>query len=393
MPIVPFLDGIGAGGIGLVGGGDRRDAGAMPTASPLRDLSPNWFASVMGTGIVANAAVLLPAPIPGLRVLAAAAWVAAAALLAVGIALTAIQGRRDPGRLRRHLHDRAMAPFFGMPAMALLTVGAGALLVGRDVIGLALALDVAATLWVLGTLVGLAAFVVVPATMAARHRPGLRDVQPTWLLPVVGPMVSAATGAGLIAHLPTAGARLALLLACGALFAVSAVASAAVIALVVVRLHRHGIGEARLVPTLWIVLGPLGQSITAANLLAAAATGAGLPAAGALGTGALVYSLPVGAGALAWLSFAATVTGRTARTGLPFSLTWWSFTFPVGTCVTGASALAVHATAEPFTAVAIALFALLLAAWATTATRTARGLRPADRPRRRPIAPVAEPGS
>jgi tellurite resistance protein TehA-like permease len=39
------------------------------------------------------------------------------------------------------------------------------------------------------------------------------------------------------------------------------------------RLAYHGTGPARLAPTLWIVLGPLGQSITAGNLLGAAAQG------------------------------------------------------------------------------------------------------------------------
>ena len=42
-------------------------------------------------------------------------------------------------------------------------------------------------------------------------------------------------------------------------------------------------------------------------------------------------------------------------------LTWWSFTFPVGTCVTGAAALATHTGS-------VAL-AGLPTAWATVAVR------------------------
>ena len=59
-----------------------------------------------------------------------------------------------------------------------------------------------------------------------------------------------------------------------------------------------------MVPTLWIVLGPLGQSVTAA----------GGP--------------------------------DRDRGGQPFALTWWSFTFPVGTCVTGTIALATRSDSE-----------------------------------------------
>jgi tellurite resistance protein TehA-like permease len=354
----------------------------VPTVSPLHDLSPNWFATVMGTGIIANAAMLLPVSSPALRVLALVAWIAAALLLGGLLALTAAQCRRDPGRLRRHLRDPAMAPFFGAPPMALLTVGAGALLVGRDAIGAAAALDVAAALWVAGTIGGLAAAVVVPWVALTRHPLRRGDAQPTWLLPVVPPMVSAATGAALIAHLPGGPARSALALTCWALFALSLLASLLVFALVVGRLARRGVGEPRMVPALWIVLGPLGQSITAADLLSAAATHAALPHGAACSAFAVGYGIVAGIAATLWLAAAATVTLRTARDHLPFSLTWWSFTFPVGTCVTGTSRLAIHTGAPALTAVAIALFALLLAAWAVTATRTVRGL-PATSGRRR----------
>ena len=58
---------------------------------------------------------------------------------------------------------------------------------------------------------------------------------------------------------------------------------------------------------------------------------------------------------------------------LPFSLTWWSFTFPVGTCVTGTSGLALHTGADLFRWAAVACYAGLLAAWVTVAARTAHG--------------------
>ncbi|MCW2618235.1 MAG: C4-dicarboxylate transporter, partial [Modestobacter sp.] len=47
---------------------------------------------------------------------------------------------------------------------------------------------------------------------------------------------------------------------------------------------------------------------------------------------------------------------RTARQHLPFSLTWWSFTFPVGTVVTGTSGLAVHSDDTFFTVAAVLFF-------------------------------------
>jgi tellurite resistance protein TehA-like permease len=74
-----------------------------------------------------------------------------------------------------------------------------------------------------------------------------------------------------------------------------------------------------------------------------------------------------------WLALAAAITRRAAREHLPFSLTWWSFTFPVGTVVTGTSVLAASTHASFLKYASVALYALLVAAWLTAATRTARG--------------------
>jgi tellurite resistance protein TehA-like permease len=71
---------------------------------------------------------------------------------------------------------------------------------------------------------------------------------------------------------------------------------------------------------------------------------------------------------------AAAANLRARRGGMPFAMTWWAFTFPVGTCVTGAAGLARHTGFAGFTALAAGLFAVLLAAWAVAAAGTVRGL-------------------
>ena len=109
--------------------------------------------------------------------------------------------------------------------------------------------------------------------MFVRHDLEPRRTFATWLLPLVPPMVSAATGAALIPHLPGPGAQQAMLLACYAMFGLSLLASLVTIPLLWSRLAYHKLGPPQMVPTLWIVLGPLGQSVTAAGLLGAQAQG------------------------------------------------------------------------------------------------------------------------
>ncbi len=59
---------------------------------------------------------------------------------------------------------------------------------------------------------------------------------------------------------------------------------------------------------------------------------------------------------------------------MPFSLTWWSFTFPVGTVVTGTSGLVAATGAHFVVAAAVVFYVGLLVAWATVAIRTGHGV-------------------
>ncbi|MGA5299142.1 TDT family transporter [Nucisporomicrobium flavum] len=330
---------------------------------------PNWFASVMGTGIVATAAASLPVPVPGLRQLATVVWVLAALLLAAVIVAAAVHGRS-------HADDPVMIHFWGAPPMALMTVGAGTLLLGRGWLGDAAAVIVDAVLWGAGTLLGLAVAVAVPYRMMTGRGAGPEAAFGGWLMPVVSPMVSAATGALLVPHVPF---REDMLLACYAMAGLSLFAAVIVITQLWSRLVASPPGAARTVPTLWIVLGPIGQSVTAFHLLGRAAQGV-LPEPYATGAQmlAVLYGVPALGFALFWAALAAAITVRTARAGLPFSLTWWSFTFPVGTVVTGLSGMAARTGSHLLAALAVAFYAALAGAWMVVAARTARGARRGD---------------
>ncbi|MFQ4149578.1 TDT family transporter [Arthrobacter sp. LAPM80] len=335
------------------------------------NITPNWFASVMGTGIIATAAATLPAQGPLLHGVALVMWVLASVLLISLLAATTIHWIFHTETAKSHHRHSVMSHFYGAPAMALMTVGAGTLLVGRDLLGPELALSIDIALWSTGTALGLFIAVAIPYLQFTKHQVGQDAAFGGWLMPVVSPMVSASTGAMLLPYLPQGQTRQTMLLACYAMFGLSLLASMMVIPHIWGRLIHHKVGAAAAVPTLWIVLGPLGQSITAANLLGG---NAHLAVSGflaqALEAFGILYGVPVLGFALLWASIAAMVTIRTAREHLPFSLTWWSFTFPVGTCVTGLSGLAAHTGLVAFEVMAVAAFIGLAATWLLVATKT-----------------------
>jgi tellurite resistance protein TehA-like permease len=87
----------------------------------------------------------------------------------------------------------------------------------------------------------------------------------------------------------------------------------------------------------------------------------------------VLYGVPVWGFAVLWIGLATSLTIRTLRRGMPFALTWWSLTFPVGTFVTGTTQLAVHTGLPAFEVAAAAAYLGLLATWLLVAVRTARG--------------------
>ncbi len=353
----------------------RTTPAAPRTPGSVRHLGPNWYATVMGTAIVANAGAALPLTAPGLRGAYAAVWALSAALLLTLLTARAVHWRRHPDQARRHLLDPAVAPFYGCAAMALLAVGGGTLAVGRDVIGEPAAVAADAVLWTLGTLVGLTGAAVIPYLMVTRHRIEPAGATPVWILPLVAPMVSAALGPALVPHLPPGQWRTAMLLGCYALFGMSLLATLLVLPLVLSRLLHHGALPPALTPTLFLVLGPLGQSTTAVHNLADVAPGVvDASHAHAMSAFAVLYGVPVMGFALLWLVIATAMVVRAFRHGMGFTMTWWGFTFPLGTCVTGAAGLARHTGLGAFDWLAGALFAVLLTAVAVTAARTASGL-------------------
>ncbi len=346
---------------------------AGPPPATAREFGPNWFATVMGTGIVAVAGAELPVRLAGMRVFATMVW-GLASLLLIGLtAAWAVHWARQPAQARGYAANPVMAQFWGAPPMALMVVGAGTLLLGHRLLGPA-AVGVDWVLWSAGTALGLVTTGWIPYLMMTRHDIGPDAAFGGWLMPVVPPMVSAATGALLIPYAPAGQPRLTLLLACYAMFGISLLATLIIVPQIWARLVQYKVGAAAMAPTLWIVLGPLGQSVTATSNLAKVA-GPVLPAP--YGTGAavaaLLYGVPVWGFAMLWLVLAAAITVRTARAAggrLPFALTWWSFTFPVGTCVTGTIALAARSSDTALRDVAVVLYVLLVLAWLVVAMRT-----------------------
>jgi C4-dicarboxylate transporter/malic acid transport protein len=341
-------------------------------ASPIEGqviVGPNWFASVMGTGIVAVAGATLPVSVPA--ILTTAAWLLAVILLVALLIFMPLNWRRYPDNFGAIANDPIAIQFFGAPPMAFMTVASATILVGQKYLGADLAVNIGWVLWGIGTVLGFLTAVIVPYRLFTRLEVRHDGAFGGWLMPVVPPMVTAAVGALLVPHAPAGELRETVLLFCYACFGMSLMASIIITTLIWSRLAHFGSSGSARVPTLWIVLGPVGQSITAAGALGTAAlTAVPAPLSTAFDAFAVVFGVPMFGFMMLWMPIAAALTIRAHRRNMGFALTWWSFTFPVGTCVTGASQLAKHTELTVFVIAAVALYVGLLAAWITVGVRT-----------------------
>lgn len=354
-----------------------------------KEIGPNWFGAVMGTGIIANAAVGLPLFGVHLTNFALVIWLLAASLLMIMLVIKIIQTIVKPDIIKRQFNDPVMAQFFGAPPMALLTIAGGTVLLGQHIFSQETALTIAWTLWSVGTIAGLLSAVIIPYRLFTHYEVDHHAAFGGWLMPVVPPMVSAAIGAMLIPHSQDIVFQQTMLYACYAMFGVSLIAAMIIITLIWNRLAHTGSSGGARVPTLWIVLGPLGQSITVVGALGTVALGIlDQPIASSLNTMAILYGVPVWGFALFWSCIASLLTLRAMRRKMPFALTWWSFTFPVGTCVTGTTQLALHTGLPAFQWAAIILFTILLCAWLIAAIGTLKGFK-GGHILKSPINPVA----
>ncbi|CAM3035032.1 TDT family transporter [Prescottella defluvii] len=346
----------------------------MLTASRLAHLTPNWFAVVMGTGIIAVATAALPVNLPGRQAIALAFWLLATALLVVIATAFVVHWVRHTEHARDYARSVTMFPFYGALPMAVLTVGAGTAAVGSTVLDPNIAFAVAGVLWTLGTGAGLATFTVMARrlqTVADRGNPS-----PAWLMPVVPPMVSAATGAALVEHVPAGWPRVTMLGGCYTLFTLALVFGLCILTMVGREIAERGLPPLQALPTMWIPLGIMGQSIAAANLLGTAAEHAvGHDVAAALHVAGLGYGLVMGTFMIVAFTAVGVVTARAFRRGLTFTMSWWSFTFPVGACAVGMGAFGVAGDFEIPRLLSAGLLGALVLAWCVVAIHTAHRVR------------------
>ncbi|BAG30308.1 putative TDT family transporter [Kocuria rhizophila DC2201] len=345
------------------------------TSLPLPPAGPQWYGSLMGTGIAATLTQTLGGDLPGARGLAVALLVVGWCVFVGLTAAFAARIARRPAVLAQTIRDLPVLATWGMVSMGILALGsATATVVPAHWPSLASpAWVVDGVLWSVGTVLGILTALGFAVRLIGRD---VGAPTTTWGLPIVPPMVSATTGAALVPHLATRPAQLLLVIVAVACFFLALVLGMVVFA---VAYHHHW----RVAPlpltastSAWIPLGVVGQSTAAAQALAVQAQHFVLPEdAGTLTWLANLYGtvmLTLGVPLIAW---ATVMTLRGFRNGMPFSPGWWALTFPVGTVCLGLHGMAGGTGIRAFGIASDVVCLMLLFNWALCGVATVRAVR------------------
>ena len=343
----------------------------------IRQFTPNWFAVVMGTGVLALALAQWPGNVPGLRLLGEGLWLFNIVLFVLFTGLYSARWVLFFDEARRIFGHSTVSMFFGTIPMGLATIINGFLVFGLPRWGDGVLL-LAEALWWIDVVMSLACGVLIPFLMFTRQGHRIDQMTAVWLLPVVAAEVAAASGGLLAPHLADAHAQLVMLVTSYVLWAFSLPVAFSILTILLLRMALHKLPHENMAASSWLALGPIGTGALGMLLLGSDApmifTANGLPGVGDIAAGlGLVAGITLWGLGFWWMLMAMLITARYLRAGIPFNLGWWGFTFPLGVYALTTLKLADLLNLGFFSVFGCGLVAMLVVMWLIVARRTVLG--------------------
>ncbi|KAM0320934.1 hypothetical protein ACHAO8_000228 [Botrytis cinerea] len=212
------------------------------------------------------------------------------------------------------------------------------------------------------------------------HKVELSTMTAAWLLPIVAPIVAAASGGIVASVLPNPQHALYTVLVSYILFGTGFPLAMTILVIYFQRLTVYKIPPREVIVSVFLPLGPLGQGgfalmqLGKVSLTLFPQTNT-LPAIPAPGPGPIFYTLGFlsalimwGFGLL-WLFFA---LASISRSRFPFNVGWWGFTFPLGVFATSTVMIGAELPSRFFRVLGTVFSVLVTALWVMVAVGTVK---------------------
>jgi C4-dicarboxylate transporter/malic acid transport protein len=336
-------------------------AGRPPLRQIVKGFAPSWFAAVMGTGVLALTSFGAARSFPFLANLGWALHWFNLALFVVLLVPWTLRWFMFPAESRETLRHPLHASFVPTVAIAMLVVAAQCAYIGK-------CMPVAVALWAVGTLLVFFFSIVILFLQFRGEHVMLDHVTPGMFIPPVGLVVIPVAGSAVIGEFSGALQELTILLNVAGLGA-GFFLYLAFLAITLYRFVLHKPLPGGIVPTVWVNLAPIGVGALSLVSLVNA-----LPFVTVREPFHLLALLLWGFGVW-WMIMAVVMTMAYKLKGqLPFALSWWAFTFPLGAYAAASFRLAETFHLGIVHSVGLLAYVMLAALWAITLARSLRGV-------------------
>ncbi len=323
----------------------------------IKNFTPSWFASVMGTGILAITSLFYSQYIPFLKNLAYILFYFNIALffaLLLPWALRWIFFREDALKDLKH---PVISNFYATIAIGMLVLAADFIVIGKNMI-------IGEAFWFTGTLLTLFFGILTPYIMFKGEHVKLDHINPAWFIPSVGLIVIPIAGSLIISQFSGLMQEFVIFLnyfGWGAGFFIYLSLSA----IAMYRFILHHPLPNFLAPTIWINLGPVGAGTVALiNLIKNSSFIT-------IKEPFFVFGLLFWGFGVWWVIMAIAMTLHyIKRLKLPYAMSWWAFTFPLGAYVSASHAVSQLFKIKLIDYIGFSLYWLLIAFWLVTFVKT-----------------------
>lgn len=324
----------------------------------IKNFTPSWFASVMGTGILAMDSLFFSTYLPVLKGVASAIFYFNVMLFFVLLIPWCLRWCFFKENAIKDMENPVISNFYATIAIAMLVLAANFIVIGKNVF-------IGQIFWFVGAFLTMFFGVFTPYLTFKGEHVKLDHINPAWFIPPVGLIVIPIAGSLVISY-HTGWLRELIVFVNYFGWGGGFFVYLALLAVCMYRFILHNPLPERLAPTIWINLGPIGAGTLAlVNLIRNSSFVT-------MKEPFMVFGLLFWGFGVWWVLMAILMTLHyIKRLSLPYAMSWWAFTFPLGAYVASCHVVSTIFHIALIDYFGFLLYWLLVALWLVTFIKTA----------------------
>jgi C4-dicarboxylate transporter/malic acid transport protein len=339
----------------------------------IKHFSPAWFASIMGTGGVANVLFQLSGSIPFLQPLAVGLFWLNIVLFVILIFPWIGRWFIHFGSLRQDLEHPVMSNFFVTMPVGGIILGTNFFLIGKDYFSMAFIVGLSLVFWVVGVVMALVLGVFVMYHLFSMETVSAEMTNFSWFISPVASIVIPLLGNPLIGFYNASNVELDRIINLIDIifYGIGMLLFIMLSSILLNRFIANKMSPSAALPTFWIMLGPVG--VGTISLIGMADSSKVLGLLASTDSLKMLALMLWGFGLWAFLLIMIITVKYLSRGGIPFTLSWWAFIFPTAAYTLSSFSIYSYIKVDLVYWYTLVLALLLLFLWTITFIRTLVG--------------------